>query len=327
MLKRLSLLTLIIMLIFSLGNLDAKKKSYKVGLLQLFPSQIFDMIFNEYAKGLKLSALKKRIKVTTVKYDCKGKVENVSKGVKKFERENVDLIFTLATPPILAVKKTGTTIPAVFVAVTFPVQNGVINSLKNPGGNITGVHMHVDEQRAIDTIKMMMPDIKSIGTIYNDKDTSPVLQVEYWEKVCKKNNIKYEAYPLRSSSDKELKKQMENQIVGKYDLFVMLADAGMAKVMKGIGTTAIKHKFPTFSTTVAGGVENQLLFGMGPNMVNMTRRCIPISLDILTGKRKASQIAVEGPNKYTILVNMKMAKKIGKKVPLAIIKKATKVIE
>ncbi|MDY6967410.1 MAG: ABC transporter substrate-binding protein [Spirochaetota bacterium] len=328
MFKKILLFTLITIITIGVGyNLNAEQKTYKVGMLMLYPGKLFNTIFDGYERALRLESLKKRIRVKTFLYNCKGNKNAVPKAIKKFESENFDVIITITTPAVLAIKKAGTKLPVVFIGVTFPVENGIVKSLKNHGSNFTGINMHIDEEKYLKTIKLVYPDIKSIGTIYNKDDFSPVTQIKYWSKACKKHNIKFNYYPLNSKTANELEKQMDEQIIGKYDMFVMLADSKLSRIVKGIGNSARKNKMPTFASVTGAAIENEVLFSLSPNLIKMAKQCVPITIDIITKNKKISDIPLILPKDIEIVINMKISNIIGAKIPIGIIKKASKVIK
>jgi putative ABC transport system substrate-binding protein len=67
-----------------------------------------------------------------------GKSERLPELAAELVQLRVEVIFTHATPGILAAKAATSTIPIVFTAVTDPVRRGIAMSLARPGGNITG---------------------------------------------------------------------------------------------------------------------------------------------------------------------------------------------
>jgi putative tryptophan/tyrosine transport system substrate-binding protein len=76
--------------------------------------------------------------------------------------QGVDLIFTSGTRATTTAKTTTSTIPVVFAPVAFPVEAGLVESISQPGGNITGVSNGASHGRRLQTMTEIVPDVKRI---------------------------------------------------------------------------------------------------------------------------------------------------------------------
>ena len=68
-----------------------------------------------------------------------GKSERIPDLAAELVSLKVDAYRTVSTPTVLAIKKVSSTIPIVFFLLSFPVENGIVNSFARPGGNATGL--------------------------------------------------------------------------------------------------------------------------------------------------------------------------------------------
>lgn len=91
-------------------------------------------------------------------------------GRQYVEDQEVDLILSLDTPSMVTAANLTSEIPIVEVAATYPVASGVIESLERPGTNVTGGTDFIPIDLALDTIFEGLPDVKSVGMIYNPSE-------------------------------------------------------------------------------------------------------------------------------------------------------------
>ena len=72
--------------------------------------------------------------------DVKGDLKSVASAARRFEEQRVDLIYVLATSVTLEVKRATRNVPIVFYVGTDPVAAGLVESIRKPGGRLTGIH-------------------------------------------------------------------------------------------------------------------------------------------------------------------------------------------
>lgn len=96
----------------------------------------------------------------------------IEREVQRLIAQRVDLLLTLGTLPTLAAKKyvEGTKIPVVFAPLVNPVEEGVVQSLSHPGGNITGVQNGDTIPKAIEWMRKIVPHTTRIHVIYHPQD-------------------------------------------------------------------------------------------------------------------------------------------------------------
>ena len=150
-------------------------KAYKIGITQIVTHPALDAAVQGFKEALAEKGF------TNVTYDiqnAQGDMATAASIAQKFAGENLDLILGVATPTTQAVVKAVPTTPIVFTAVTDPVGAGLVNDPKAPTGNVTGVSDMLPVQPILDLIKQLVPNVKTVGVIYNAGESNSVFLVK-----------------------------------------------------------------------------------------------------------------------------------------------------
>jgi putative ABC transport system substrate-binding protein len=104
----------------------------------------------------------------------------IEREVKSLMAQKVDLFLTLGTRPTLAAKhaSAGTRIPVVFAPVINPVEEGLVESITRPGGNVSGVQNGDTIPKALEWLHKIVPQAMTIHTIYHPADTVSVTAIK-----------------------------------------------------------------------------------------------------------------------------------------------------
>ena len=239
-------------------------------------------------------------------------------------RLKVDVLVTHATPGSLAAKRATSTIPIVAAVVADPVDLGLVASLARPTGNITGSTYFSSEIAAkrLELLKDVMPRITQAAAFVNPDNPATGTIVNAMQRAAKSLNVVLQQFEARRPSEfGGAFLAMAKRSVGA---FVIVEDPMFLANAKGIADLAAKQRLPSigFNELVeAGG-----LIGYAPNFLEMWRRAAYFVDRILKGA-KPSDLPIEQPTKFEMLINGKTAKALGIKIPNSILVRADKVIE
>jgi putative ABC transport system substrate-binding protein len=101
--------------------------------------------------------------------DTKGDLKSVETEARRLEGEKVDMIYALATSVTLAAKRATKSVPIVFAAGTDPVAVGLVESIRKPGGRLTGIYSRFTDLTAkqLQLLKEMVPKLRRVVTFYS----------------------------------------------------------------------------------------------------------------------------------------------------------------
>ena len=217
-------------------------------------------------------------------------------------------------------------VPIVFTAVSDPIGSGFVQSLARPGGNITGfVNLESSlVEKWLQLLKEIAPRVTRVGVIFNPK-TAPY--VEYYlqplNAVAARYGVKTVMAPVGSEAD------IEKTIAGLGHEpgggLIVMTDSYMTVHRKSIIDLTARHKIPAMyfdgSKVVEGG-----LISYGIDYVDLFRRAAPYVDKILRGA-KPSDLPVQHPSRFELVINTTTAKALGLTIPQSILVRADRVIQ
>jgi putative ABC transport system substrate-binding protein len=246
-------------------------------------------------------------------------ISKLSVAARNLLAAKVDLILTITTPATLAAKEAtaGIGLPVVFAIVTDPVGAGIVKSMRQPGGNITGVTFGPQEARRLEWLVRIAPDIRQIYAPFNPKDKSPVLALKMVRNAAAKLGVEL---ITREVHDPETLEDAVLNIPAEADAVFLLPDSYIGTRMPDLVATATKRNLP-FSVPNIMDVQNyDILTSFGIDQHLAGKQTARLADQIFKGARPAD-LPVETAEFY-LAVNLKTAETIGLTIPDEILRQA-----
>jgi len=240
-------------------------------------------------------------------------------------RLKVDVILTVGPLAAKAAKEATTTIPIVVAAAPDPVGTGLVASLARPGGNVTGLTLTAPELSAkrLQLLKEVAPRAARVAVLWNPEGPGALLELNATQAVAPALGITLQALEVRNPE--ELFRVFETLSRRRPDALTMFMEPRTATYRQLVAEFAIKHRLPTMfgwaEFVTAGG-----LISYSPTMVELFRRAAVYVDKILKGARP-SDLPIEQPTKFELVVNLRTAKAVGLTIPQSILLRAERVIE
>jgi putative ABC transport system substrate-binding protein len=252
-----------------------------------------------------------------------GNVDQMRTFAKELVALGPDCILTNTTPVTAAVKRETQTIPIVFNVVSDPVGSGFVKSLAEPGGNITGF-INVEASMAtkwVELLREVVPGVKRIALIFNP-DTAPYAQyfVGPFERATRTIGAEAQTAPVHNDSEIE---QTIASIGSQSDGgLITMPDGFMLVHRESISTFAARYRVPVVSgVSDKGGLVSYTADGN-----DLFKRSAEYVDRILRGA-KPSELPVQLPTKFELVINVKTAKAIGLSIPQTLAATADNIIE
>ena len=254
-----------------------------------------------------------------------GRAERLADLAPELVRLKVDVIVTTGTEVTDAAKQATKTIPIVFAIVADPVESGFVESLAQPGGNITGFDtLNIEASgKRLELLKEVKPRISRVAVLQNPANSASPAMLKETEAAAKRLGMRLQSLEIRSSDD--LVGAFQAATRQQAGALVELPDNLLASQERRIGDFAIKNRLPEISWS-SEWVEAGSLMSYGANIPDLYRRAASYVEKILKGAKPAD-LPVEQPMKFELVINLNTAKQIGLTIPPNVLARADKVIK
>ncbi len=250
-----------------------------------------------------------------------GSIKMLEPAAQKLLAQKVDLIYSLSTPATETAKKVtkGTDVPVVFGPVTDPVSSGLVNSLRHPGGNLTGVSSGIATSKSLEWFKRLFPDLKTIMALHNPNDSSSVQSLKSLIKTAQSLELSIVVSEVQDRAGLESSIQAVPEVI---DGLYVLPSAVVTLHTDLIIRMAVEQKMLTASTAhisqkgiaVTYGVQYFALGGQASRIANQ----------IIKGSHP-SDLPVQLAEFY-LYINLKTIKAVGSDVQEAHLAQADGII-
>jgi putative tryptophan/tyrosine transport system substrate-binding protein len=228
-------------------------------------------------------------------------------------------------PAVQAAKTATATIPIVFFAGGDPVKLGLVASLSQPGGNLTGVtNLGVElGPKRLELLRELIPKGSKMAVLINP--TFPGAETETSAVQAVADNLSLELQVVRASTERDLDTVFTSLAERKVGGLVIVTDPFFNTRQELLAKLAIRHAVPTIyhnrEFVAAGG-----LAGYGVSFADLWRQIGAYTGRILKGEKPAD-LPVQQPTKFELVINLKTAKALGLTVPPSLLTTADEVIE
>jgi len=256
---------------------------------------------------------------------AEGKVDRFPDLATELVGLKVDAIHTVSTPAALAARSATTIIPIVFSGVGDPVGAGLVASLARPGGNATGLSLLATELsgKRLEVLREIIPGISRVAMLWNDTNPGMVLRANETQDAAAKLNVTLQSIGVHDLVDFE-------------PAFKAISDGGAAALLTLVDPFTRVHRKRIVDFAAQRGlpaiyearqfVDSGGLISYGPNLLALQRR-VADYLDKIFRGAKPSDLPVEQPTKFELVINLKTSKALGLEIPPTLIARADEVIE
>ena len=303
-----------------LSSASIMAKTAKVAVSQIVEHPALDATRQGLVDGLKANGYEEG---KNLEFDYKTAQGNPAIAVqiaRQFVGERPDVLVGIATPTAQALVSATRDIPVVFTAVTDPVGAKLVKQLEQPGKNVTGLSDLSPVDQHVELIKEIMPDVKTIGVVYNPGEANAVSLMTLLKESTKKHGIELVEATALKSADVQTATQA---IVSKSDIIYALIDNTVASAIEGMIVSANQAKTPVFGAATSY-VERGAVASLGFDYYQIGVQTADYVAQILDGKAPG-ELDVKVAKGSDLVINATAAKKLGLTIPKTVMDRATSV--
>jgi putative ABC transport system substrate-binding protein len=307
------------------AHAEPTSKTFRVGYLSSYSAESGKTLLACFQDGLRQFGW---IEGRNVHFDYRwsgGAATPLPTLAEDLVRANPDVIVVASTPGSQAVHKATSQIPVVFVGVSDPVASGIVASLARPGGNITGVSnfLPATAGKLLELLRTVVPTTTRFAVLRDPNNAGKQQELSELRTAARDVGVALDAADARSLA--EIDNAFSTIGSMSADALIVLLDGVTLTARPRIVEWATNHRLPTIfqirDFVAAGG-----LMSYGLNYCQHYRRAAVYLDKILRGTRP-SDLPVELPTTFELVVSLKAAKAIGLTIPEAFLLRADEVIE
>jgi len=228
-------------------------------------------------------------------------------------------------PPAQAAQRATKTIPIVFAGPADPVAAGLVASLARPGGNITGPTLISDQLmgKGLELLREVVPNVTRVAVLWNPTNPGNTHQLRGAEAAAAASGVRL--LPVGAGAPGEIDRAFVAMARERAGALLVVLDVTFYDQRERITALAAKNRLPAlYGYSVfaeAGG-----LMSYAGSRSDLYRQIAVYVAKILKGA-KPSDLPVEQPTKFELVINLKTAKALGLTIPPSLLLRADQVIE
>ena len=287
-------------------NETTSNGEYKVGVVQLVEHPALDAANKGFVDALKEKGLSD--KITFDQQNAQADQSNLNSIAQRFVSDRKNLILAIATPAAQSMANATHDIPILGTAITDYEAAKLVKSNMNP----------VEQQ--VDLILKVLPNAKTIGTIYSSSEVNSQIQVEKMKAYAATKGIKVEEVTVSNVND--IQQAAQNLVSQRVDAIYVPTDNVVASAMSNLVAITDPAKIPVF-----GGEDNHVKGGavmsLSVDYYKLGYQTGLMAAKVLTGEAKVEDMPIEMQKEFKLVVNKDKLQKLGITLPEDLMNKAT----
>jgi putative tryptophan/tyrosine transport system substrate-binding protein len=259
---------------------------------------------------------------------AEGKLDRFPALAAELVARKVEVIVAPPRPAAEAAKQATKTIPIVFAGVGDPVGDGLVASLARPGGNVTGLSGLNPELvgKCLEKLKQAVPEVSRVAVLWHPGGQGERVQKD----MLKEAEIAARALAMRlqfieAAGTADIDRAFQEMTTTRAEALMVLPSNIFNNERKRLADSARKNRLPAVfqlrEYVDAGG-----LMAYGASLADLNRRAATYVDKILKGA-KPSDLPVEQPTTFELVINLKTAKALGLTIPQSVLAQADELIQ
>jgi len=256
----------------------------------------------------------------------RGTTERFPEFAADVVRLNVDVIVAANTAAGQAAQRATRTIPIVIPTMADPVADGFVASLAQPGGNITGLSFQSPDLQGkrLQVLREALPSAARVALLMDSNETKYRQVAREAESVARAIGVRPQPL-VEVQSPNDLTEAFSRITRERADAVLIVGGTMLYVNRVLLAQHALKARLPMVCD-VREDVEAGCLMSYGASLEDLFHQAAKLVARILRGARP-SDLPVEQPTKFELVINLKTAKALGLTIPPSLLQRADRVIE
>jgi putative ABC transport system substrate-binding protein len=223
---------------------------------------------------------------------------------KDLVEQRADVIVAVTQRAAMELRRATSAIPVVLVIGVNPVGSGLIESLANPGGNLTGLSIMTTDTsgKRLGLLKEAVPTLKRVALLIDTNDPTAANLSPY---LSAAKALGLAAGPVEVPTPDAIETAFSSASEDRYDAAIVIGSM-LFNERERVGQAVLAHRMPTGSV-IAEMVTHGLLMSYGQDFPDFFRKAAGYVNKILKGA-KSADLPVEQPTRFKLVINLKVAK-------------------
>jgi putative ABC transport system substrate-binding protein len=302
-----------------------RKKVPRIGYLGSISLSAFASRREAFRQGLRELGYVEGKNIVIEWRSAEGKLERLPALAADLVHLKVDIIVSASPTTTRPIKDATSTIPIVMAQDADPIASGFVATLAQPGGNITGLSILLPEisGKRLEILSETVPKLSRVVVL--GASTTPGTPQSLKETELAARAFKLQLQYVDVLDPKEIEPAFEGAAKWRADAVLVLGGPFLLSRRTQIAELAVKNRFPAIYYSPEF-VEDGGLMSYGVSFIDLHRRAATYVDKILKGA-KATDLPVEQPKKFELIINLKAAKQIGLTIPPNVLARADRVIK
>jgi len=282
-----------------------------------------DPNYGSFRRGLRELGYVEHQNIELEPRSAEGKPERLPVLARELVAAKPDLIYVLGGDVAPFVRGATSTIPIVMAVSNDPVQSNLVASLARPGGNITGVTFVSSDLAAkrLQYLREIAPDLARVAVLWNPDHIDP--EYREMQAAAKTLGVRIQSLEVRAAADFD--PAFATAISAQSQALIPVSARLMVTNRPRILQFAGQHRL-LLATGFGPWAREGALLSYAPDVDAITRQSAAYVDKILRGA-KPSELPVEQPTRFQLVINGKTAKALGLSIPDKLLATADEVIE
>ena len=291
-------------------NVDDDKTVYEIGICNFVDDASLNQIYENIVARLQELGEKNNVKFV-INYDNPNADANVmAQIITNFIVDKVDLMVGIATPVAMNMQAAteDNQIPVIFAAVSDPLGAGLVESLGNPGSNITGTSDYLDTAAMMNLILALNPEIKKVGLLYDVSQDSSTAAIASAKLLLQEKGI--EVVEKTGTNVDEIKLAVQSLISEQVEAVFTPSDNTVMTAELSIFEDLLAAKIPHYAGADSFALNGAFL-GYGVDYANLGRETADMICAVLVEGKDPASLAVRTFDNGIATINNEAVEALG----------------